>query len=57
MTGSSLAVPDAEECVWTTGALFRGWQAVEDGVTGYWRYLHEVAEMRNGSAGRGSDGG
>lgn len=54
MTGSSLAVPDAEECVWTIGALFRGWQAVEGGVTGYWRYLHEVAEMR--SAVSGSNG-
>jgi hypothetical protein len=55
MTGSSLAVPDEEECVWTIGALFRGWQAVEGGVTGYWRYLHEVAEMRR--VGGGSNGG
>ncbi|MEX1181709.1 MAG: hypothetical protein WEF86_00635 [Gemmatimonadota bacterium] len=47
MTGSSRAVPDAVECMWSVGASFGGWQAVDDGATGYWRYLYEVAGLRD----------
>lgn len=43
---SAMVDPSAEECVWRPGARFRGWQPdAGEGVTGYRRYLDEVAEF------------
>lgn len=39
---------DAIECPWTPDRLFRGWQGSVSGVTGYWRYLVELAGMSGG---------
>ena len=47
--GADLRTPgveaDAEECMWRPNALFRGWQGSGRGVTGYWRYLSEIAQF------------
>lgn len=40
--GSSLVEPDAGECFWRDSA-FRGWTSAAPGVTGYSRYLADVA--------------
>ena len=39
----TMVEPDAVECVWDRTARFRGWQSDAAGVTGYFRYLTEIA--------------
>ena len=47
VTGAELndpgAVPASVECFWRGDFPFRGWQSQGDGVTGYWKYLNEMA--------------
>ena len=49
VTGAELrtAGVDAKsvECMWRANTLFRGWQSEGRGVTGYWRYLSEIAQF------------
>jgi hypothetical protein len=40
---SSLIDPAAIECFWNPAARFRGWRSGAPGVTGYHRYLTEIA--------------
>jgi hypothetical protein len=46
LLGSARVRPDALECFWTPGQPFRGWQGEGQGVTGYHRYLVEVAGLK-----------
>lgn len=39
------AEPDAVECFWDADGRFRGWQREGRGVTGYSRYLSEIARF------------
>ena len=41
--GITGADAEAEECFWDRHARFRGWQPDAPGVTGYARYLREIA--------------
>lgn len=41
--GSPVAEPEALECFWDANAKFRGWKTGVAGVTGYFRYLVEIA--------------
>ena len=40
---SELVEPSAMECLWRPDAPFRGWQGSGAGVTGYARYLKDIA--------------
>lgn len=61
LEGAMLANPrvaeEALECMWTPDRPFRGWQSSGSGVTGYWRYLIEVAALGIVPSNGGSDGG
>ena len=41
--GSSGVVAETRECLSAADASFRGWQSAGRGVTGYARYLDEIA--------------
>ena len=49
ITGAELGTPGVDarsvECMWRENTLFRGWQSDGRGVTGYWRYLSEIAQF------------
>jgi hypothetical protein len=38
-----MADRDAVECIWDPNARFKGWHPRATGVTGYFRYLTEIA--------------
>jgi hypothetical protein len=38
-------IPDSVECFWNSTAVFRGWQNTGPGVTGYSRYLIDIARF------------
>jgi len=42
---SDLVEMDSVECFWRRDAPFRGWQVSVSGVTGYERYLREIADF------------
>jgi hypothetical protein len=43
---SPAAAAETKECFWMVGAQFRGWQTSGRGVTGYVRYLTEIARFQ-----------